>query len=223
MNSGISLVVFDCDGTLVDSQHSVVAAMTAAWRAHGLPDPAAGDVRRVIGLPLVTGVAALLPRGATVAAERVAESYRQAFFELRRRRQVVEPLFPGATEALDALEAAGWLLGIATGKSRRGLIATLEGHGLADRFVTLSTADDGPGKPAPDMVLRAMAEVGAEPDATIVVGDTAFDMVMARDAGVRAIGVAWGYHPPVELRAAGASRVVHGFDELPAAVAEVMP
>ena len=223
MSNDISLVVFDCDGTMVDSQHSVVAAMTEAWRAHGLSDPEAGEVRRVIGLPLVTGVASLLPEGAAVALERVAESYRRAFFALRRRRQVVEPLFPGAHAALDAIEAAGRLLGIATGKSRRGLIATLEGHGLAGRFVTLNTADDAKGKPAPDMVLRAMAEVGAGPEATLVVGDTVFDMAMARNAGVRCVGVGWGYHPADELAAAGADRVVHSFAELPAAIAGILP
>ena len=223
MGNDISLVVFDCDGTLVDSQHSVVAAMTEAWRAHGLSDPKAGEVRRVIGLPLVTGVASLLPEGAAVAPERVADSYRRAFFELRRRREVVEPLFPGALAALDAIEAAGRLLGIATGKSRRGLIATLEGHGLAARFVTLNTADDAKGKPAPDMVLRAMAEAGAGPEATLVVGDTVFDMAMARNAGVRCVGVGWGYHPADELAAAGGDRVVHGFAELPAAIAEILP
>jgi len=223
MSNDITLIVFDCDGTLVDSQHTVVAAMTEAWRTHGLPDPEAGEVRRIIGLPLVTGVASLLPDGAAVAPERVADSYRQAFFDLRRRRQVVEPLYPGATAALDAIEAAGRLLGIATGKSRRGLIATLEGHGLVERFVTLNTADDGAGKPAPDMVLRAMAEVGAGPAATLVVGDTSFDMAMARNAGVRCIGVGWGYHPADELAAAGADRVVHSFAELPAAIAEALP
>ncbi len=223
MSNDVSLVVFDCDGTLVDSQHTVVAAMTEAWRAHGLSEPEAGEVRRVIGLPLVTGVASLLPEGAAVAPERLADSYRQAFSELRRRRQVVEPLYPGARAALDALEAAGRLLGIATGKSRRGLIATLEGHGLAGRFVTLNTADDGRGKPAPDMVVRAMAEVGAAPEATMVVGDTVFDVGMARNAGVRCIGVGWGYHPHEELAAAGADRVVHSFAELPAAIADILP
>ncbi len=223
MGNGISLVLFDLDGTLVDSQHAVVAAMTQAWRAHGLDDPAAEEVRRVIGLPLATGIAALLPDHARVAPERLAESYRESFLELRRRPDHVEPLYPGARAALDALRAAGRLLGIATGKSRRGLIATLERHGLVDRFVTLKTADDGPGKPAPDMVVQAMAEVGARPGGTTMVGDTVFDIQMARGAGVRAIGVAWGYHGVDELRAAGAARVVRNFAELPAAVADTDP
>jgi phosphoglycolate phosphatase len=220
--AGVRLVLFDCDGTLVDSQHVIVAAMVAAWRAHGLVDPSAHAVRRIVGLPLVQAIAMLLPRDATAAPERVAESYKEAFFELRRRPDHVEPLFPGVAGTLQALDAADLLLGVATGKSRRGLVATLDRHGLTHRFVTLKTADDGPGKPAPDMVVQAMAEVGAEPRDTVVVGDTVFDVEMARNAGVPAIGVAWGYHEVGELRGAGAARIVHRFGEVPGAIAAVL-
>ncbi len=223
MGNDISLVLFDLDGTLVDSQHAVVAAMTEAWRAHGLGDPPPDQVRRMIGLSLKAAVAQLLPAGAPAAPERVADSFRQAFLRLRQRPDHAEPLFPGATAALDALAAAGRLLGIATGKSRRGLDATLDMHGLAGRFATLKTADDGPGKPAPDMVIEAMAEVGATARHTAVVGDTVFDMAMALGAGVRAIGVAWGYHRVDELTAAGAELVIESFAELPAAVAGLTP
>ncbi|MFQ5955405.1 MAG: HAD-IA family hydrolase [Kiloniellales bacterium] len=223
MRSSVSLVLFDLDGTLVDSQHAVVMAMTEAWRAHGLGDPPQDQVRRVIGLSLKAAIAALLPDGAPVAPERVADSFRQAFLQLRQQSDHIEPLYPGATVALDALETAGRLLGIASGKSRRGVIATLAQHGLTERFATLKSADDGPGKPAPDMVVQAMAEVGAGPRHTAVVGDTVFDMQMAMGAGVQAIGVAWGYHRADELRAAGARRVVHSFAELPAAVAATTP
>lgn len=222
MTKGPSLVIFDCDGTLVDSQYVIVAAMQAAWRAQGREDlPPAEAVRRQVGLPLVEAVARLLPGVAEADHVRLAESYKTAFFELRQRPDHHEPLFPGATEALDALEAADWLLGVATGKSRRGLIATLERHGLAQRFVTLKTADDAPGKPAPDMVLQAMHEAGADPRATLVVGDTVFDIEMARNAGVAALGVAWGYHQPEELLAYGAESVVDCFAELPDAISRI--
>jgi phosphoglycolate phosphatase len=116
--------------------------------------------------------------------------------------------------ALEALDSAGCLLGIATGKARRGLLATLERHGLGSRFVTLQTADSNPGKPHPAMLLRAMAETGADPDRTVLVGDTSYDMEMARRAGARAVGVAWGYHDRRELEAAGADRIVERCEEL---------
>jgi phosphoglycolate phosphatase len=186
------LVVFDCDGTLVDSQHAIVACMRDAFSVHGCAAPEDAAIRQVIGLSLDEAVARLAAAGAP--AEKVAEAYRQAFFAMRSRPDFHEPLFPGVAAALDALDSAGCLLGVATGKARRGLLATLERHGLCGRFVTLQTADLNPGKPHPAMLLRAMAETGADPDRTVLVGDTSYDMEMARRAGARAVGVAWGYH-----------------------------
>jgi len=208
------LAVFDCDGTLVDSQHNIVAAANAAWQAYGLAPPAAHEVRRGVGLPLVEAVARLLPEADTADHLAVSSLYAQAFRELRDQRLYDEPLFPGTAEALAALAAAGTLLAVATGKPRRGLLATLERHGLADRFVVLKTADDGPGKPHPHMLEEAMAEVGAAPATTVMIGDTVFDIEMARNAQVRSIGVSWGYDDADELRAAGAACVIDEFSEL---------
>ena len=210
------LAVFDCDGTLVDSQHSIIAAMAEAWRVHGLDAPDARAVRRIVGLPLEIGIARLLPEGDEDDFERLSRHYRAAAYELRQHEEYEEPLFPGAIEALDALEAAGYLLGVATGKSRRGLDATLESHRLTGKFATLQTGDAAPGKPAPDMLLRAMAETGAGPETTAMIGDTSFDMLMAESAGAMAIGVSWGYHDEDELRECGAERVLADFGELPA-------
>ncbi len=209
------LAVFDCDGTLVDSQHSIISAMTTAWRVHGLDAPDARAVRRIVGLPLEIGIARLLPEGDEDDFERLSRHYRAAAYELRQHEEYEEPLFPGAIEALDALAAAGYLLGVATGKSRRGLDATLESHRLTDKFATLQTGDAAPGKPAPDMLLRAMAETGAGPGTTAMIGDTSFDMLMAESAGAMAIGVSWGYHDEDELREFGAERVLADFGELP--------
>ena len=116
---------------------------------------------------------------------------------------------------MEVLEAAGWVLGVATGKSRRGLLMTLETHRLTDRFQTLQTADSGPGKPNPDMLLNAMREIGAGPDATVMIGDTTFDMEMAKRAGTMALGVSWGYHPVKHLYSAGAQAVIGEFRDLP--------
>ncbi|MEX2298453.1 MAG: HAD-IA family hydrolase [Dongiaceae bacterium] len=193
------LVVFDCDGTLVDSQHSIVAAMNIAFEDAGLDEPDAAAVRHVVGLALEEAIARLLPRAIPEQHRQVAAAYRRAFHILRQRPDYQELLFPGIREVIEGLERAGSLLGVATGKSRRGLIATLERHGLRDKFVTLQTVDDNPGKPAPDMLLRAMRETGAEPAQTAMIGDTIYDLEMARRAGTAAIAATWGYHDVAEL------------------------
>ncbi len=210
----VRLAVFDCDGTLVDSQHSIVAAMHAACDVYDIAKPEPEAVRRLVGLPLQEAFARLVPEAGAEAHARLRESYKDFFGALRRAGEVREPLFPGVIEGLGALEDAGWLLGVATGKARRGLLATLEKHDLADRFVTMQTADVAHGKPHPDMLLRAMAETGAETHRTVMVGDTTFDMEMARNAGTMSIGVAWGYHDADELRSAGAQAVVGDFADL---------
>ena len=210
----LRLAVFDCDGTLVDSQHSIVACMKAAFGAAGLALPEAEAVRRIVGLPLAEGVGRLAPVLAAAECVRVADLYKQAFLDLRSAAPLEEPLFPGVRELLDALEAEGVLLGVATGKGQRGLRITLEQHGLLKRFVTLQTADDAPGKPNPAMLRQAMAAVGAEPSQTAMIGDTTYDILMARGAGTAAIGVAWGYHEPEALLAAGADAIISDFAEL---------
>jgi phosphoglycolate phosphatase len=213
-HSALRLAVFDVDGTLVDSQHNIVAAMRDAFLAHGLTPPAASAIRRIIGLSLLEAVAQLLPDGDEEACRGIAAAYKDGFVALRQRPDHHEPLFPGAAAALSALEQQGWLLAVATGKSRRGLLAMIERHQLQGNFVSLQTADDNPGKPHPAMLRRAIAEAGTAADLAVMIGDTSFDMQMGRAAGARAIGVAWGYHPPEDLLRAGAERVVASYDEL---------
>ena len=209
------LVVFDFDGTLVDSQGAIVQAMEQAFLTQDLPPPEPAAVRHVVGLKLEPAIARLLPEDAGwETAQRVAAAYREAFFALRSQPDFHEPLFPGVHETLARLNRPEVCLGIATGKNRRGLLLSFERHGLAGYFVTLQTADDGPGKPHPELVRRAMAETGTERHETVLVGDTTYDMEMARNAGVAGIGVAWGYHESKELIASGAARVIESFHEL---------
>jgi len=208
------LAVFDCDGTLVDSQHNIVAAMTEAWRAYGLTPVVGAAVRRVVGLPLLDAIAILFPDGERRDHIALSDLYKDAFRTLRQQPDHHEPLYPGAVEVLDALQSSGTLLAVATGKSRRGLIATLERHGLAGRFTVLKTADDAPGKPNPHMLLDAMSETGATPESTVMIGDTVFDIEMAVNARTPSIGVSWGYHDPAELISAGASRIVERFGDV---------
>lgn len=210
------LILFDCDGTLVDSQATIVTCVQTAFVAEGLAPPAPALVRRIVGLSLVEAMAALLPEPEPLAALRLAEAYKAAFREHCATPAFQEPLFPGTRELLDALRARDLLLGVATGKGMRGLRFVLEHHGLSDYFVTLQTADLHPSKPHPAMVHAAMAETGAAPEATMVVGDTVYDILMAVAARAVPVGVSWGNHPAAELVDAGARRVLDSFAELPA-------
>lgn len=210
----LRLAVFDVDGTLIDSEHNIVSAMTTAWSRMelGVPEPA--EVRRIIGLSLVEACASLLPWAPHETHRAVAEAYKDAFRALRLLPDTVEPLFPGVVETLDELEREGWLLGLATGKSRRGVDNMLSNHGLEGRFVTIQTADDNPGKPNPGMLLRAAAETGVDAAHVAMIGDTAYDMMMARSARAIGVGVSWGYHSIAELNDAGAHTVIDSFDGL---------
>lgn len=210
----LKLAVFDCDGTLVDSQHSIVSAMHGACDAHDVDRLDAYEIRRVVGLPLFDAIARLFPHLSEQTCEEMMESYKDSFFESRQKGEVEEPLYPGTKDCISFLDGAGWLLGVATGKSRRGLLATLERHDLLAPFITLKTADLTLGKPHPDMLLEAMAETGTRAENTIMIGDTTFDMEMAKNAKTRAIGVSWGYHEVEELMDSGAEKVVHSYQEL---------
>ena len=201
------LAVFDCDGTLIDGQAGVVAAMQAAFARLGLSPPDTHAVRRSVGLSLPQALQQLLPRADEPQRRALDAAYRAAFRESREDGALVEPLYDGIAALLDDLRDAGWLLGVATGKSARGLDHCLAVHGLARHFVTLQTADAHPSKPHPAMLEAALAEAGAEAAQAVMIGDTEYDIAMAARAGVRALGVGWGYHTPAELMAAGAEAV----------------
>lgn len=209
------LVVFDCDGTLADSEAMIATCMTEAFADAGMPPPSLAAIRHIVGLHLEQAISRLLEEVAEhQSAEReglhsvIAGFYRTRFWQRRNEATVYEPLFPGIKELLLSLLSTGHQLGIATGKSRRGLEGLLEREGIRSLFVTLQTADDCPSKPHPDMLHRAMNEALMPPQETIMVGDTSYDMTMAHNAGVAAIGVSWGYHPPDLLLQTGAQVIL---------------
>jgi len=210
------LVLFDVDGTLVDRQNIICAALSEMLTGLGRPVPERSFMLGGVGLSLVPTMRRLLGESALEAEiEAATEGYRHAFQRLRADPVNVEPLFPGAVEVVEALRArSDIVLGIATGKSRRGVSHIIERLGWHSHFATVQTADDAPSKPDPTMVLQAARAVGLDPASAIMIGDTTFDMAMACSAGCSAVGVSWGNHPVEALRVAGAHHVIDHFDEL---------
>ena len=208
------LAVFDCDGTLSDGQAAVCTAMDVAFAEAGLPAPDRHKVRRIVGLSLPHAIAQLAPDAAPDVQMAAVQAYKHSFRSARLDGSLHEPLFDGIEELLGQLHQAGWVLGVATGKSDRGLRNCLANHGLLGHFLTLQTADRHPSKPHPSMLEQAMADAMTGPGHTVMIGDTAYDIEMAKAAGARAIGVAWGYHEASELLAAGAESVAATAAEL---------
>ncbi|MEO1609783.1 MAG: HAD-IA family hydrolase [Pseudomonadota bacterium] len=211
----MKLIIFDCDGTLVDSQHAIVEAMSRALMISGLPQMPRRHILSVVGLSLPVAVAHLLENVDEATVMQVVNDYRTAFRELRNDPAHSEPLYDGMLALVHTLAARDdRLLGVATGKSRHGMKSLFDRLDLHAHFITVQTADTHPSKPHPSMIEAALREAGVEPDCAVMVGDTTFDMEMARNADVTAIGVAWGYHPAEQLVRCGASRVAVDADDL---------
>ena len=214
------LAIWDVDGTLVDSRRVIQACMEAAFRQTGLPPPDYDRTRHIVGLGLHEGCAILAPPDiGAVRLDALVDAYRNAFIAHRASADFHEPLYEGALETLDRLRSEGWLMAVATGKSHRGLAALFATHPLKDYFDTVWCADDGPGKPSPFMVEQAMRALGCEPAQSLMIGDAVHDMAMGKAAGVRSLGVSWGFGEAPELISAGADEVHHNFATLAESVA----
>lgn len=218
--SDLRLVIFDVDGTLVDSQAEIMAAMTLAFQSEGVALPDRATVLSIVGLSLAEAFLALCPRIGSGQRARMVEAYKDAFMQLRSQTMEMGPLFPGALEVLQVLQGQDHtLLALATGKSRRGLDKLLEQHGLTGFFHSEQVADHHPSKPHPSMILTALNETGVSPDRAVMLGDTTYDMDMARAAGIRKIGVDWGYHASETLMP---DMLIRDFAALPAAVDQLI-
>lgn len=218
----MKLVIFDVDGTLVDSQGLILAAMRRAFDVEGLSAPSRDEILGIVGLSLDVAVFKLVPDSPLPQRTRLVEGYKSAYMQMRASQGAAQtsPFFPGAFEALKRLRARDdILLGIATGKSRRGVEKLIAGHALEGYFVTTQVADDHPSKPHPSMIQTAMLETGADARDTVMIGDTSFDMDMAASAGVAGIGVGWGYHNETRLKSA--QLIINEYEALDGALAKI--
>lgn len=216
-SAAMDLIIFDLDGTLINSEAILLGAQVETFARHGLAHPGREAGLGVVGLTL--NIALMRLAGLAEPDEALTDTYRDVFGAMRRQAETDasfdEPLFPGVPETLAALAARpGLKLGVATGKSRRGADYIIERHGWQGLFATVQTADDAPSKPHPGMILQAMAETGAVPERTAMVGDSSFDIEMAVAAGVAPIAVSWGFQPAASLVALGARHVLTRFDEV---------
>lgn len=216
------LAIFDCDGTLVDGQHNHCMAMEAAFVGAGLAPVHSNVSRQVIGLSLPESMRILAPGEGEGVHRQMVDAYKSAFLSMRQNGEVDEPLYAGIAPLLASLDTDGWLLGVATGKSDRGLERCLETHGIRDLFVTLQTADRHPSKPHPSMALQAMHDTGIAAQNAVVIGDTVYDIEMGSSSGCRTIGVGWGYHRLDELDKAGATHIAESVEELGAILKEMI-
>lgn len=213
------LILFDADGTLVDSHAVIHEAMAVAFTRFGYESPSPAQTRSVIGLALDRAIAVLLGREIDNEIVAIALEYREAWIELSLRGDLQCRAFEGMAAMVRRLASRpDYLLGIVTGKSRHGLNQLVNSAEFEGCFIATRCADDCPSKPHPAMVLECCGEVGVHPTSTLVIGDTTFDAEMAQAAGARMVGVAWGYHPARRIRDAGASIVVDSTLQLEKAV-----
>lgn len=203
------LVVFDCDGTLVDSQQHIVSAAEAAFEAQGLAPPARENVLSAVGLPLDVAMRLYAPDADDALISALLEDYRAASHKLANQDDRGQVIFDGMREVIETLgRTSNTKMAVVTMKSRRGLNRVVDAHDIRGLFQSLKSADDGPGKPQPDLLIDAMQECGVLAEDTVMIGDTSFDVLMAKAAGVHAIGVAWGYQTVEELIESGADKIV---------------
>jgi phosphoglycolate phosphatase len=210
----LKLAIFDCDGTLVDSRALIVEGMRRSFAERELAIPTDREVMNLVGLPLRVVLQKLANDINEAELDALTDSYRRHFVGLHESDDWRPPLYPDTDTMLDQLvDDMGSLLGIATGKSRKGLVRTLSDCQLSERFATTWTADDGPAKPNPTILEAAMDAVGAYPEECLIVGDTTFDLDMGRNAGMRTVGVPWGNHTVDQLAESQPDLLIESWSE----------
>ena len=218
------LIVFDVDGTLIDSQDVIIKAMAEAYRDVGLPEPSDAQTLSIVGLSLPEAMRGISPEIDETTVNALVDAYRAGFVKNRANGQgeASAPMYEGAKNCLHRLNREpNFVLGAATGKARRGLDVAIKAHGWHGLFATMQTADLHPSKPHPAMLEAASSETGIAPDRAVMIGDTSFDMEMGKSAGFATIGVSWGYHD-LDRLSAHADVIVDTFDQVDSAIADVL-
>lgn len=209
------LILFDADGTLIDSQVIIHESMRLTFKNFNYQEPHISATKSIIGLTLDRAIAEILGRDIDDEILAMTQEYKDIYIQIAPRPDMQSAAFTGIPELIATLgQQDDYTLGIVTGKSRRGVTKLLASNDFGASFTVSRCADDCPSKPHPAMVLECCKETGILPKDTIVIGDTSFDMEMATSAGATAVGVAWGYHPTEKLSSSGASSVVNTSEEL---------
>ncbi len=216
-----TLIIYDCDGTLVDSAALIIESMSRAFGDLGLVVPDQDAIRRVVGLSLTSAISRLQPDTDMDGLHRIANAYKGAFAVTKFEPEFDQPLYPGARDCVRAMREKGAKTAIATGKSRKGLAHVLERHEMHELFDALITADDAQSKPHPEMIELLQWECDAQSERTVMIGDTSFDIEMGKAAKAYAVGVSWGNHPAEELTQAGADVVLDEFAALEPWLADI--
>lgn len=215
MTDKLKLAAFDLDGTLLDSIPSIVIGVTACWKALGFPEVTPDEIRNIIGLPWEQSIEKLMPGAGAREVEMINKYHAEIAQGVRPPPdRPPEKIFPGVIDLLDALEDDGYVLAIVTSRSNRRFEALIDDNGLSGRFVSINTADQGPGKPNPFLLNKAMREAGVDTVDTVMIGDTTYDIQTGRNAGTGAVGVTWGVHPEDRLFEAGAHHVADEIEDL---------
>ncbi len=207
----LKIIIFDWDGTLMDSEAAIIAAMSQAYCDEHVPAPSYSAIRAIIGLGLIEAITLLTPELSSEAVARVEKNYRRHYTAQR----TVPALFPGVRETLIQLRQSGYLLAVATGKSAGGLQRAIDETDLDDLFAATRTADLTEPKPSPTMLYEIMWELDAEPQETLMIGDTEYDLAMAQSAATHRAGVSYGTHPVSRLLPYDPAFVLDDFGDLP--------
>jgi phosphoglycolate phosphatase len=211
MNRDYELIVFDWDGTLMDSECKIVSCFRAAAADVGVSDPGTEAIRHIIGLGLNEAVQTLFPNVDDATLEAVVDRYREHFLHID---DTAMPLFSGVEAGLNGLRTQGYLLAVATGKARRGLDRVLKDSGLAAQFAATRCADEAFSKPHPKMLEDLLEQTGVSADRAVMVGDTIYDIQMARNAGVESLAVSYGVHDYEFLASHKPLICLHSFEEV---------